>query len=206
MFVERLLSAQLVATISLYMIYQTFCVKSPFHSNTCTVSVKRNVSRVISKTLIVGVWNFMSHSHFLKVWCGYIPDLWNMLPNIDSNFMPIFNSFFIKVEFRINGGYKLLFCLLGLLSCLRTACYYYSLASFCSSFYSAWWGETKGVNFCSFVIKFNQVFSQIFSQVYLTVSIWTSHVESRAGFSQGPLSSLELSKDSPKDKQDFNRF
>ena len=32
---------------------------------------------------------------------------------------------------------------------------YYSVASFCSSFYSTW-GETKVVNFCSFVTKFNQ--------------------------------------------------
>ena len=30
-------------------------------------------------------------------------------------------------------------------------------------------------------------------------------MESRTGFSQGPLSALELSKDPPKDK-DFNRF
>ena len=31
-------------------------------------------------------------------------------------------------------------------------------------------------------------------------------MESRTGFSQGPLSALELSKDPPKDKHDFNRF
>ena len=35
------------------------------------------------------------------------------------------------------------------------ACCYYSVASFCSSFDSPW-GETKGVDFCSFVTKFNQ--------------------------------------------------
>ena len=116
MFVECLLSAHLVAAISLYMIqpdHQTFCVRSPFHSNTCTISGKWNVSRVVSKTLIVGVWNFKSHSHFLKVRCGYIPDLWNMLPNIDSNFMSIFNSLFMKVEFRINGGINFYFVCWG---------------------------------------------------------------------------------------------
>ena len=47
-------------------------------------------------------------------------------------------------------GYKLLFCLLGLLRCLRKLCCYYSVASFCSSFYSTQ-GKTSGVNFCSFV-------------------------------------------------------
>ena len=58
-----------------------------------------------SKTLRVGIWNFKSRSHFLKVWCGgYIPDLLNRLPNVHSYFMLIFNCLFMKVEFRINGG------------------------------------------------------------------------------------------------------
>ena len=47
---------------------------------------------------------------------------------------------------------------------------------------------------------------QIFSQVYSAVPIWPSYMESCTEFSQGPLSTLELSRDPPKDKQDFNRF
>ena len=43
----------------------------------------------ISKTLRVDIWNFNSHSHFLRAWCsGYIPDLLNRLPKIDSYFTP----------------------------------------------------------------------------------------------------------------------
>ena len=45
-------------------------------------------------------------------------------------------------------GYKLLFCLFGVI-------FYLSVASFCSSFYSTF-SYTKTVNFCSFVTKFNQ--------------------------------------------------
>ena len=59
----------------------------------------------------------------------------------------------MKVEFRINGSTFILF--VRVISCLRTVCCYYSVASFCSSFYSTW-GETKGVGFCSFVTKFDQ--------------------------------------------------
>ena len=49
----------------------------------------------------------------------------------------------MKVEFRAKWGHKLLFCLYGLLSCLRTVCCYYAVASLCSSFYSAWGKKTK---------------------------------------------------------------
>ena len=115
MSVERLLSAHLVAVISLYMIRprpQTLCVKSLFHKNTCTVSGKWNAYRVIPRQ--VGVWNFRSHSYFLKVWCsGHITDLLNILPKIDSYFMSIYNFLFMKVEFRISGGINFYFVCRG---------------------------------------------------------------------------------------------
>ena len=61
----------------------------------------------------------------------------------------------MKVEFRISGSINFYFFFFGLLSCLRTVCCYNLVASFCSSFYSAW-GETKGVDFCSLETKVNQ--------------------------------------------------
>ena len=54
---------------------------------------------------------------------------------------------------------QLSICLLGLLNCLRRVCCYYSVASFCSSFYSTL-VETKGVNFCRFVRKVNQAWTK----------------------------------------------
>ena len=54
----------------------------------------------------------------------------------------------MKVGFRINGGINSYFCLLGVII-------YLSVASLYSSFYSTL-GEAKGVNFFSFVTKFNQ--------------------------------------------------
>ena len=156
-----------------------------------------------TKTLRVVIWNVKSHSHFLKVWCsGYIPDLLNRLPKTEFYFTSIFNSLFMKVEFRAKWGHKLLFCLYGLLSCLRTVCCYYAVASLCSSFYSAWGKKTKGVDICNL---FNQACTK-YSAKYSTDSIWPSYMESCTRFSQGPLSILELSKDPPKDKEDFNRF
>ena len=51
-----------------------------------------------SKTLRVGIWNFKSHSHFLKVWCnGYIPGFLNRLLKIYPYFISIFNSFLFSI-------------------------------------------------------------------------------------------------------------
>ena len=57
-----------------------------------------------------------------------------------------------KKKFRINGGINFYFACWGVII-------YLSVASFCSSFYSTL-GETKGVNFCNFVTKFNQAYTK----------------------------------------------
>ena len=72
----------------------TFC-KVPFpqedlHSLREVTCVQGN-----SETLRGGVWNFKSHSCFLKIWCsGYIPDLLKRLTKIHSYFMLISNYLF----------------------------------------------------------------------------------------------------------------
>ena len=68
----------------------TSCRHEDLHSLREVTCVQGN-----SKTLRVGVWNFKSHSCFLKIWCsGYMPDLLKRLTKIHSYFMLIFNYLF----------------------------------------------------------------------------------------------------------------
>ena len=153
---ERLLSAHLMIEISLYMIRPGPRILSVNPS----YPVQGN-----SKTLRVGVQDFKSHSFFLKIWCsGYMPYLFKRLTKTHSYFMLIFNYFFYEC-----------WVLLGVIV-------YLSVASFCSSSYSMV-GETKGVDFFSFVTKFKSSMQQIFSHVYSTISIWSSYMERYTKFS-----------------------